>query len=167
MNKRNYRGFTLVEMLAAMIIAVVVSSLTYQIIGNMAEIYRYISARNKLTSTIRQVNDRLIFEMRQAVSITSATSQAFEFTTPGGNTVRYEISGNQLLRQLNGGTSRVLIPAINLNSTGSGFAYFNSSLDAETDTGLITSLTVTLNLVAGSETYVLVQNIFLENRRGV
>jgi len=81
--------------------------------------------------------------------------------------VRYEISGGQLLRQLNGGTARVLIPATNLNTSGSGFTYYNSSLTTESDTGLITSLTVTLNLVAGSETYSLIQNIFLENRRGL
>ena len=165
--KRHPKGFTLIEMLAAMVIAVVVGSLTYQIIGNMAEIYRYITARNQLTSTIRQVNDRLVFEMRQTVTINTASAQIYEFTTPGGNTVRYEISGGQLLRQLNGGTARVLIPATNLNTSGSGFTYYNSSLTTESDTGLITSLTVTLNLVAGSETYSLIQNIFLENRRGL
>jgi len=80
--KRHPKGFTLIEMLAAMVIAVVVGSLTYQIIGNMAEIYRYISARNQLTSIIRQVNDRLVFEMRQTVTINTASAQIYEFTTP-------------------------------------------------------------------------------------
>jgi len=167
MNKRNHRGFTLVEMLAAMVIAVVVGSLTYQIIGNMAEIYRYIATRNQLTSTIRQVNDRLVFEIRQAATINTATAQVFDFTTAGGNTVRYEIASGQLQRELNSGTARVLIPAAQLNTSGSGFTYYDATPAVETDVNLIKSVLVTLNLVSGAETYTLNQHILLENRRGL
>lgn len=168
--KNHPKGFTLIEMLAAMVIAVVVSSLTYQIIGNMANIYAHITARNQLTSLIRQVDDRLVLEIRQAAIINTASDQAFEFITPGNNTIRYEIASGQLQRELNGGTARTLIPAENLNTTGSGFTYYYPSMTAYTNSvnlDSIKSVLVTLNLVSGSETYTLNQHILLENRRGL
>lgn len=165
--KNHPKGFTLIEMLAAMVIAVVVSSLTYQIIGNMANIYAHITARNQLTSLIRQVDDRLVLEIRQAATINTASAQAFEFTTPGNNTIRYEIASGELQRQLNGGTARTLIPAANLNTTGSGFTYYNAAMTVETQVDSIKSVLVTLNLVSGNETYTLNQHVLLENRRGL
>lgn len=165
--KSHPKGFTLIEMLAAMVIAIVVGSLTYQIIGNMADIYAHITARNQLTSLIRLVDDRLVLEMRQAATINTASAQAFEFVTPGSNTVRYEIASGQLQRQLNGGTARTLVPSENLNTTGSGFIYYDASMTVETVPDSIKSVLVTLNLVSGSETYILNQHILLENRRGL
>jgi len=165
--KNHPKGFTLIEMLAAMVIAVVVSSLTYQIIGNMANIYAHITARSQLTTLIRQVDDRLVLEIRQAAIINTASAQAFEFITPGNNTIRYEIASGQLQRELNGGTARTLIPAENLNTTESGFTYYNASMTVETVPDSIKSVLVTLNLVSGSETYTLNQHILLENRRGL
>lgn len=168
--KSHPKGFTLIEMLAAMVIAVVVGSLTYQIMGNMAEIYAHITARNQLTTLIRQVDDRLVLEIRQAAIINTASAQAFEFITAGNNTVRYEIASGQLQRELNSGTARTLIPAENLNTTDSGFTYYYPSMTpylnpANLDS--IKSVLVTLNLVSGGETYTLNQHILLENRRGL
>jgi len=168
--KSHPKGFTLIEMLAAMVIAVVVGSLTYQIIGNMADIYAHITARNQLTSLIRQVDDRLVLEIRQAATINTATDQVFEFITAGNKTVRYEIASGQLQRQWNGGTARTLVPSENLNATGSGFTYYYPSMTPypnPTNLDGIKSVMVTLNLVSGSETYTLNQHILLENRRGL
>lgn len=165
--KKNLKGFTLIEMIAAMVIGLVVGTLTYQIIGNAANTYRFISSRNQLTGLIRQVNERMILEIRQATDINTATNQIFEFTIAGSNVIRYEIVSGQLVRNINSGIDRVLVPSNQLNTTGSGFSYFNSTPAAETDVSLIKSVVITLNMVSGEETFTFNQHILLENRRGL
>lgn len=163
--KRAHKGFTLIEFIATLVIVTVVGSLTYQIIGNMANIYAYITARNKLTSLIRQVDNRLVLEIRQAQAINTATPQLFECVIPENNTIRYQITEGRLQRQQNDGTAHILIPAENLNSTGSGFTYYDASMTEETNIDSIKSVSVILNLVSGNETYTLHQHILLESRR--
>ncbi len=130
----NYRrGYTLIEMIIAIMLMAILSGLLVSIIAVNFNTMAEVSDRKKLvTRGMLAVNlfERELGMLKNTSAIITADAQTFRFSDTYGNTWEYAINGSNLTRQQIGvGTAIILAtPVINADTKFSYYAQDNSTL---------------------------------------
>jgi len=132
-NHKHQRGYTLIEMIIAIMLMSILSGLLASIIAVNFKTMADVSDRKKLvTRGMLAVNlfERELGMLKNTDAIITADDQTFRFTDTYGNTWEYAISSNNLTRQEIGVGSAVTLatPVINADTKFSYYAQDNSTL---------------------------------------
>jgi prepilin-type N-terminal cleavage/methylation domain-containing protein len=123
MTKRE-QGFTLIEIVVTIVITGIIAYIFLNFFSLGTDSYTLIETRNDVLQDERVVLNRMIREIHQATTLTITSSTDITFTyddnSDGVNeTYRYYLSGTDLIRTINGGSSTVILDNVNsLSLTG-------------------------------------------------
>ncbi len=123
----NSKGFTLIELIVAMVIVGVIASLLAVFLMNGMNSFNTVSTRKSLILDASSSLEKFSREVSATYNITFAGSKLFQFTTTTFDTsvvLEYEINTNGTLTRRIGGGNQELI-AQNVNYSSSNFTYFN------------------------------------------
>jgi prepilin-type N-terminal cleavage/methylation domain-containing protein len=160
---RRKRGFTLVEMLLAMIIISVLVAAMSQLLIVGLDSYRLVVDRREALQKARLAMNMMVAELTTiadpATKISSISPTAISFANASDVAVTYQISGSNLLRN-----SKVLAPSI---AGGSGFQYYKADGNTANLASDVHRMKITL-VVNSEETshgnVTLISDVYLRNR---
>ena len=162
-NGRAHGGFTLVEaLLAIVIIGVMMVAVAHILISGM-ESYSLVSDRREALQEARLAVNMMTGELQTiadpATDIASITPTSITFTSSGGESVTYAISGTTLLRN-----TKILAQGV---TGASGFAYYTAGGATTTNRAQIhrVGVTVTVDTGVGAHGTVTIRSgAYLRNR---
>ncbi|MBU0530030.1 type II secretion system GspH family protein [bacterium] len=124
---RNLKGFTLIELIVAMVIVGVIASLLVVFLMNSMNAFNRVSTRKSLILDASSSIQRFSREVSATYNIVFAGSKLFQFTTTTFDTLNvleYEINTDgTLTRRFSGGNKELI--AQNINYSNSNFTYYN------------------------------------------
>jgi prepilin-type N-terminal cleavage/methylation domain-containing protein len=152
-------GFSLIELIVVILILSIVAAMGSRLI--QAGFSDYFTNEN-VTNANTQA--RLAFErmtrdihaIRSSADISTATTSQLTFTDINGNSVSYQLTGTQLMRN-----NQVLADGIN----SLAFAYLDRNAATTATLSNIRYVTVTLNITSGNVNYILRTTVNTMNYR--
>lgn len=95
-------GFTLIELIAVIVILGVVAGLGSSLLVEIVDAWALYKDQRELAESATMSMDRMVREIRRAVSISSADDSDLQFMVIGGDSISFDLSGTTLRRTLNG-----------------------------------------------------------------
>jgi prepilin-type N-terminal cleavage/methylation domain-containing protein len=138
-NKLNQKGMTLIELVITIVIMGVVAGVVIPIFMITIEAYELKIQREDIREQSAFVMAKMPREIRRIRSmkdVLTASSSVLEFVNIDGDTLRYRLVGDELMRQLNGGTEQVFADKVSALS----FDYFYFS-DGDVQTSIASPMT--------------------------
>jgi prepilin-type N-terminal cleavage/methylation domain-containing protein len=141
----NQKGVTLIELTMTIVIVAIIAGIVGPIFAVTIDAYDLKVRRENLREQSNYVMTRMPREIRRVRSmedVLTANSTTFEFVDTNDDTIRYRLVGNEIMRQLNGGTEIALADHV----TALTFTYYyfaNSNVQTAIATPVTGSGTLT------------------------
>ncbi len=146
---KNKKGFTIIELIIALMIGTIFAYISSVIIGNMFASWFFVKDQTYDQMEGRTVVKRMIREIRStrdttASSIVTFTSREYSFVNVNNTAINFKQNGTYLFRNLD-------VIASGLDSlNGLNFEYLDSSSEATIDRARIRAVRVTLIIKHGT-----------------
>ena len=138
--KKRKKGFTLIEMIMAIVLAGVVAGIIGGVINQGMNSWLFIKGQKSISADSNSVSQRMVREIRKTKSASSIevfTSTRYKFVDIDENTIDYKKNGSNLER--NGA-----VMLSNLASNGLEFIYLNGSGETTSITSEIRTVQITV-----------------------
>lgn len=123
--RRKRNGYTLIEVLIAGLIMTLLGLGLWTLLRSSYDSQYEILGQNSANSYARQAVDTLADNLRGATGLTSATANDITFTNAGGSSIRYWVSGGNLVTTTGGSPSGGTVVAMSVTSVS--FVYWTYS----------------------------------------
>jgi len=126
-------GFTLIELIVVIVLLGVIAAMGGRLLN------RAFSGANKFNASNDPnywqgvvAYERMVRDLREMVSLSSASVNSITYVDQNGNTTTYSLSGSQLIRKVSSASGNVL--ANNLSSLSFGYYDVNGNAASQTST---------------------------------
>ena len=115
------KAVTIIELIMVIMIVGILTTVSSMYIKETIKLWQFLNSRNEdiaqeRISLLRMTRD--IRQLKNSTSVNIATSTRFQFVDMNSNTIDYQLSGSNLMRNSD---------AIAIGITGLSFTYYNSS----------------------------------------
>lgn len=161
--KGTHDAFTLIELIMVIVIVGVLTAASSMYIKETMDLWRFLSFRNEVVSQVRLALIRMQREIRLVkddLSVLTATASRFRFIDLHDNTIDYQLSGSNLMRN-----SDILAA----NVTSLTFTYYNNTNTLISTPLVSPNLTdiyrigITLVIWSGNQTKTLFSQVYPRN----
>ncbi|MFC1855443.1 type II secretion system protein J [Thermodesulfobacteriota bacterium] len=165
-SRRKNSGFTLIEVILVILLVAIISGITSNLILFGADSYRLQYHRRDLMYQLKNAIVRMDKEIRMinsasAADILTFTSNTLKFNSISGDEIEFSLSGNNILRTLNG-TANTLCKDISALT----ISYYKKDGTAAAAPAEIWTISVDIT-VSGEETIRMRTRIFLRDVHGI
>lgn len=163
---RTGKGVTLIELVMMIVIVGILAGVSSMYIKETIDLWRFLTYRSEVVAQGRMALMRMGREMRQVRdknSISTANAGRFTFIDRAGNTIDYQLSGNNLMRNteiLATGVSNLIFCYYDKNNQA---ACAPVCTCAVADTTVIYRIVIRMDISAGSETKHIESQIYPRN----
>lgn len=126
--KKNKKGFTLIEVIMAIVLASVLALLVGPLLGVAIQSYLFHSDRVGLQESSDLAHARMSREIRRVKndqSFVTATSDTLTFVNNDNQQIRYRLNGNSITRTQDAQAETVLVD--NIQTNGLTFTYYDEN----------------------------------------
>ncbi len=163
-------GFTLIEIIAAVVALSFVLYMSVGLLSRSGRIYEFILQRQSIAKASRQAQERIFQEVKLSDSLMVADRQELKVLPGSGKNCSYVITADRITRSEDGGTPQILVTHV--KSAASFFRYYDandlelSSVPlSETDLQAVRFIEVNLAFLNRDQSLTSRRLIYLENFR--